>query len=485
MTRILYLPHTSSPDRLSTDHSYGWASNIFAKWIKADPNVSIYWPVPRGAIRKQREAFYKFSDEELKTRVKLIEVETDITQILEQSTFPKKLINLFTLDHGRYYFDILFCEKPALLGWFFNNCNLYKFRREEILTICNIHYALSSEDNIAIAKEFDATYYANLALADAYLFCNSEGTSVDSLKQVKTNMKRWLAPSLISKFLDKPRWMKLNSDIEELSTVYDEWDGTKGDGFRVHFGFSISNLFHFKDILSVLQKARYLIKDLKFIITTPSGSLGRGGAKTDDSWMEVYFQCPRPKFFQIALKSHVFVAWSVITGGLNHGGIIEMARLGVLPVLHRKSIPFPWDDSYPFIFETEEELIALLKYIKANYTSEHVQLQIKENQRLINEFNMKCGPSTLIQEFVALKDDRPHYPYNAFSAILPELPDRITMEELVHYVKHKSDLKKDLDEINFVTAFKTGTKADLRWYMLSHGWRDVGDTNNVIFEREG
>ena len=89
----------------------------------------------------------------------------------------------------------------------------------------------------------------------------------------------------------------------------------------------------------------------------------------------------------------------------------------------------------------------------------------------------------MIDKFIALKNDRPHYQHSAFSELLKEFPDRISLKEALAFIRGRSDVGHDLDDINFVTQFKVGLPADLRWYMLSHGWKDIGDVNEVVFER--
>lgn len=486
MTRVLYLPHTSSPERLTTDHCYGWATTFFRRWLDLDKHLSVYWIVPKGAPKNQRAAWYKFTDEELKNNIKLLEVETNITQVLEQSTYPTELIRWFHANEGKYYFDIMFCEKPSILGWFFHNCVIYAFRREHLLCLLNMHYAINSDDNISVADEFETTFYANTAMADGYLFCNAPYTNIDSQNSTLIRLKKQFASSFVEKVRNKPNWIKINSDIDELRGVYDSWDRRKGEGFRVHFGYSISNLFNFKKLVTVLRSFKIINKDLKFVITTPSGSLGRGGKKPE-SWMELYLECARPQFFKIALRSHCFVCWpSAFTSGLNHGGVMEMTRLGVLPILYRKSLPWPWSDEwkdYSLQFDDEEGLLALLKYVRKNYDTTTIQDLIKSNIKLIDDAEKIYGPSAVIEDILRLHESCPKYPYNAFGYFLNSFPDRITFNQVIDYIKENSDTKVDLNKTTWVTWFKTGTKLDLRNYMINHGWEDVGNVDEVIFQR--
>jgi len=484
MTRVLYIPHTSSPERLVTDHCYGWATSFFRTWLDKEPYLNLYWLVPRGAPVKQREVFSCFSGKELRERVKLIEVDTNITQVLEQSTYPQELIRDFNANNGKYYFDILFCEKPSILGWFFNNAVIYAYRRKAITVVLNVHYAINSKDNISVAEEFEASYYANAAFANAYLFCNDPRANIDSQSSLALRLKKYFAPSKVSDMLAKPNWVKINSDIPALQKLAEKRD-ISGDEFRIHFGFSISNLFNFKVLLKFFSSFRVILP-LKWVITTPSGSLGRGGKKPEE-WLEVHLECPREEFFRIALRSHCFVCWpSVFSSGLNHGGVMEMARLGVVPVFYSKALPWPWFElwpDYPFQFSGEEELAALLKYIKENFGGERVKETARKSQEIIDHVFEERGHRFIIDQVTALQEKAPKYAYNAFSALIHHFPHRITMRDAVKVIKEESDTSKDLDKVTWVTWFKTGTKLDLRQYMLSHGWRDIGNVDSVVFER--
>lgn len=117
MPRVLYMNFASSPGSLATDHTYGFGLPFFLKWIEKEPNLIVYWPIPRNALKEQREAFYKV-EHLIDKNFKFFEVDANYQQVLEQATLQSEILKMFSVDDGKYYFDYLFCEKPGVLGLF-------------------------------------------------------------------------------------------------------------------------------------------------------------------------------------------------------------------------------------------------------------------------------------------------------------------------------------------------------------------------------
>lgn len=487
-TRVLYIPHTSSPDSLVTDHAYGWATAFFSEWLRRDPNVKVYWPVPRKALWEQKAAFYKFEDEISKKNVMFFEVDMDEMQVLEQARLQPELLKMFSIDYGSFYFDYLFCEKPSILGLFFGGCRLSTQERRHKLVVANMHYAMDSTQTRNVSEELEATYFANAARADAFLFGCADACDIDSWSQFRTKLREQCSMKIASDCIAKPRWVKPCSDVFELKNKYDKWvaEGSqKGEGFRIHYGFSVNSNFGYGEILEVIQSMRSADSDLRFVITTSSKNFGASGFKPAD-WAEVHLKCPRPDFHDIALKSHCFVMWSAFLPGLNHGSVIEMARLGVLPLLLEKGVPYPWDKTYKFCFKTTDELRAMLKFVKANYDKPVIQDEIKRNIELIDRTYAESGHGAIIDKLVAMK--RAQYetgrpPKSPFKDILTRLPSYVTMSDLVDFVKKNTTVHVNLRTLAGAKTYQYGTVDSLRTYLLSEGYVDVGDAKEPAFQR--
>ena len=481
--RVLYLPHTSSPGSLATDHAYGWATGFFPKWAARNPNLRVYWPVPRNALTEQRNAFYKV--EPFKDQFKFIEVDMSPSQIIEQCILPPELPKLFDIDGGDYFFDAIFCEKPVVMGSLMGQVGMSQTNFDSKVVVCNFHYALDADKHHYVSRYSEADYFINAAFGDAFLFGCGPECNIDSRRQFVEKLRVLASASTVNKVLAKPMWVKPCSDVEEVNKVYEEAMATgvkKGDGFRVHYGFSINLNFNYDAIITMMKKLTMMDKSLKFVITTPS--MAGPSAKFD--WMEVNVKCPRREFWQHALKSHVFIMWFNGDKGLNHGSVFEMSLLGVVPIFYKNSIPYPWDDSYPFVFRNETELLALLRWIKENYSTAKVQDVVQSNRKLILDISKTESSNQVVIEWMektfAEKLSRVELA-PLFKDILPRIDKPMTLQQVYEFIKSNSDTKVDFSKPVGARKYYIGTRDSIRTSMLRLGWKDVGTLDEVRFER--
>lgn len=482
--RLLYIPHTSSPGTLQTEHSYANATTLFSRWVKRYPDTSVYWLIPRRALLDQRAAFYKF--EGIMDRFKFIEVDMDMNQVKEGCTLPPEVGELFDLVNGKYLFDCLFCEKPSILSQFLGAIQLWTRSRPLKVIVANFHYSLCADREARLLHALEMNQVMNATEADIYQF-GSTGNCIDSWGQHLTKLRKYAAPNVVKQAIEKPKWIKMSSDIEELQKVFAGWNGIKDKTFTIQYGCSLNSLFSFERIYDVLKKYRMMDRDFRFKITTPAMNAGR--VKLEPDWCDFHPKCPRRQFFDLSLGSHCFIIWANAPDGINHGGVNEMARLGVLPIFYAKSVPYPWCEKqkdYPFCFRTEMELTALLKWVKKNYTTDKVQSAIKKNQKMLDDVYAGEGSYEFkIDHVERLFKERlaENEPFSPMKEILRSLPDRITMTELVAYIKEKSDTGIDLDKLQGARPYYVGTKDDLRLALMKMGYRDVGTPEHIIFQR--
>lgn len=483
--RLLYLPHTSSPGTLSTEHSYANALTLFGKWVRRYPHTSVYWLVPRNALKEQRAAFYPIED--VIHRFKFIEVDMDAYQIKEQCTLPPEIAQYFDLVQGKYFFDCLFCEKPSVLTQLFGAVQLWTRSRPHKVVVANFHYTLDADREVRLLPCIEMNQVVNAVEADIFQF-GSTGKCIDSWGQYLDKLRKYVAPHIVKDAIAKPRWVKMSSNIEELQAKFATWDGKKDPKFTVQFGCSLNTLFSFERLYKALERFRMTERDFRFKITTPAMSSGR--LSLDPSWCDIHVACPRPRFFDLSLGSHCFIIWPDAPAGINHGGVNEMARLGVLPLFHASSMPYPWCEkmqNYQFVFKGESELLALLKWVKKNYDSPAVKLAIKSNQEMLDavytgEGSYEYKIDYIEKEFRERIKKTP--PFCPMREVLTKLPDRMTMAELVTHVKETSDTGIDLDKLIGARPYFVGTKDDIRLAMFERGYQDVGDPETVIFEKE-
>lgn len=490
MSRVLYIPHTSSPGNLNTDHTYGWATAFFKTWIEKDKNVKVYWPVPRGALTDQKDAFYKFTDEEMKNNFKFFEVDIDAEQVIEQAKLQREIVDMFSMYTGQYHFDIIFCEKPAVLGLFLGESG-YAIRDRRTKTILgNVHFAMDANSctGILIPRELEMTYFSNLSCCDGYLFACGETCFIDGWGQFSKKLSKNFAPSLHKEIAKRPRWVKPTSDMKELKKVYESWDGKKGDGFRVHYGFSESSNFSHTKVCEVIKAWQMLDDDVLFVTTTPGGGESSSKAVKEGLKLESHYACSRRKFFDIAIRSHCYIMWTVYGPELNHGSCIEMARLGVVPVFSEKAIPYPWTSEYPFTFRNDAELIAVLKFIKGNYDGKKVQDVILKNQKMLDDLYESSGHNAIIDGVLEMREKalQSHNVPFFYKDVVENAPSPITFEKLCDFISENSVKKADIRKF-FVGAasYRNGKRDAIREYMLQSGWEDIGTIDEVIFKKKG
>jgi hypothetical protein len=218
-------------------------------------------------------------------------------------------------------------------------------------------------------------------------------------------------------------------------------------------------------------------------------SLGIAGPvlESDSAWIDIHIKCNRRKFYDIALNSHVFIMWFIGDHGLNHGSVLEMSMLGVLPIFYANSIPYPWKEDYKFVFRNELELNTLLKYIKKNYQRKHVQDAIEENRQLIKDTYAKESGYNLVIDYVEnkLQEKLKTYPtIQLYTDCLKDFDkDTISMSELIKLIKDKSTLKVDMSKLLGSRKYYLGNRDNLRTSMLSNGWKDIGGLDEPVFKR--
>lgn len=485
--RALYIPHTSSPQSLATDHSYGWATGFFLKWMKRDPNLYVNWLVPRNALTEQRGAFYKL--EEFIDRFNFIECDMVLNQIGEQGKLPQELIKEMSFDNQTNYFDIVFCEKPGLLGMFFAGIGVPKRNFKFKTLVSNFHYAMDAVKEMDVTSPVEANYFVNASMADAYLFACDDHCNIDSWGQFKKKIDKYCSHSHVSDCISKPRWIKAATDYEEVKQKRLDWEkagNTKPtDEFRIHYGYSMNRNFNFKKVNEMVNKYQLANANVKFVITTPS--------EFDDTKLdkrtEFYGKCPRPKFFDVAIDSHVCVMWTDYAAGLNHGSVLEMGALGVLPVFYKFAIPFPWDETYPFTFSGEAEFIAVIKSIQKNWDKPLIKDWIKKNHALLDEtFSTRSG-NDLVIDWAESEYDRKmndHEIFNPWKTLLKDLPnDEYTIGEIAKHVLDESVVNADLNKVVAGTArYRWGCLDNVRTWMLQNGWVDSGTGKEIAFKRK-
>jgi hypothetical protein len=409
-------------------------------------------------------------------------------QIHEQGILQPEIVEALSFDNQEYFYDVIFCEKPGVLGLFTAGIGLPKRNSKFKTVVCNFHYAMDAKKEMDVTEQVECNYFVNSSMADAYLFACDDHCNIDSWGQFKSKIKKYCSSSHVEKCMAKPRWVKASTDYDEVKRTFEEFKKGGGekptDEFRIHYGYSMNKNFNFTSVKGLVGKYQLSNPDVKFVITSPSMYDGEKFEK----WTEFHGQCPRPKFFDIACRSHVSVMWTEYAAGLNHGSVMEMTALGVLPVFYRSAIPFPWDKSYPFTFANEIEFIAVMKGIQANWDKPIVQDWIKKNHALLDDvFSSRSGNQLVIdwieKEHQRKLDDHPMF--CPWKSVLEDMPNNeYTLDEVCQYIKDNTVVKADLKKVVAGTSrYRYGTLDNVRTWMLQNGWSDCGDASQVIMRR--
>jgi hypothetical protein len=410
-------------------------------------------------------------------------------QIHEQGVLQPEIVDHLSFDKQERFFDVIFCEKPGVLGLLYGGIGIPKRNSWYKTIVCNFHYAMDAVKEMDVPEIVESNYFNNASMADGFLFACDDICNIDSFGQFQKKVTKYCSSSHISKCLAKPRWVKAATDYAEVTKKHSDWvdaGNTKPtDEFRIHYGYSLNKNFNFTSVKKLVSKYQLTNPNVKFVITTPS--LGEG--EKFESWTEFHGQCPRPKFFEIAQNSHVCVMWTEYDAGLNHGSVIEMTALGVLPVFYKHAIPFPWDGSYPFVFSNEVEFTAVMKSIQKNYDKPLIQDWLKKNKDLLDlTFQTRSG-NDLVIDWVEKDQECKllHKPvFCPWGVLLQDLEgDEYTMTDLVSHIKETSIVKADLNKVVAGTGrYRHGVKDNVRIWMLQNGWYDCGNALEPVFRRK-
>jgi hypothetical protein len=255
--------------------------------------------------------------------------------------------------------------------------------------------------------------------------------------------------------------------------------------FQVHYAFGLnSTQFNFPKIVEVMKTFVKINGTAKLLITTPSkGGIVLSHVK-EEKFVDIHLACPREDFFNRALSSHAWVWWHDCHGS-NNGSIWELTMLGVVPIFHESSLPYPWCidyKDYPFVFKNEIELLTILKFLKDNYSGTKVQEALRLSRNLLMKFaDGECSNTVrwkLLEEMheKKLKADMIKFP---FHDLLTTLPKSLLLSDVVEVIKKTSDTKKDLGVgAKGLPGMSMFTRDYLRTVLMQMGYKDVGGLEN-------
>jgi hypothetical protein len=451
----------------------------------------VYWPIPRNALIEQKAAFYKI--QEHFSNIKFIEVDMYDSQGKELNNLPPELVDKFDTIFGRMSFDILICEKPNVLTPFLSGIQMYQRSRETKVIVGNIHYLVNCARDTHFLESVEREQTLSCSDCDFLQFA-SASPCTDSRKTWLSNMRKYTSSAKVAEAMNIPSRIKPCFDPEEVLAVakkYHEDGGKKSKTFQIHYGCSLTSMFGYEKIFTAMGKLALTDKDFHFKVTTPSNSMGR--KKTSGDWFSFNTSCARQNFYKYALKSHVCVMWGQVPDGINHGGILEMCCLGVLPIFKKNSLPFPWNincPEYPFVFSNEEELLAQIKNCKENYDGDHIQGWLNHNVKLITE-QYKQGGLCCYEDFICDLEEESRERLNkspwVHKKLLSSLPtsNSYNLEEVIDFVKNNVAVTGFGGRVRSIASFQIGTIDELRTGMLELGWSDTGTLDEIRFERVG
>lgn len=209
-----------------------------------------------------------------------------------------------------------------------------------------------------------------------------------------TNTAKLISASVARRLEERSTVLNIGMNCASVKEIRES--EKKFEKFTLFYGGRINVVKRIDRIFGAFMKVFELGNDVQIVATTSTGiSLGAGESLGDD-WLrkiELYTDVTWEQYARLAARSHAFLVWSKNEGLPT--GFWEQMYMGVVGVFPR----LPWvtkqiPPDYPFIFETENEAIAKLLWIRDHY--EEAQSHVKKLWPMIEEqFDMKLNMGRL------------------------------------------------------------------------------------------
>jgi len=444
---------------------------FFRAWVDSDESVFVYFLVPDNVK-------YSYDDDALNhPRIKKIPVPMiGRDQYDEKVIVPESLYALFNTDVGKYYYDLVFCDKAQIA----NLVKIMLSRKFKVNSFDTLPYVTLTQFLIKKEGRFqnilDEIEFSHcLGWMSGYnLFENERNAS-----QCLSVAKKYLLPTHVMKIKEKSKIQNIYGlNTKVLDKYYTGNTYKAGEEIRINFANRAAIHYKLEEILDVVD---YIFKsgiNIRFIITTPTIALGmyahkrisemkRNGMKID-----VHCGLSQPQFYEIAATCHFFI--SAIDELQSPNAYMEQLYLGQVGLFPKHNWVDGFFKDYPYRWNNLKDAFVTLKEFSQNPVP-MIERNLIERNKLKEEYDISQN-SVKVLDWLK-KDVLPLYTSTSDSQtdLVREcvekagFPNNITITEFAEMLKKYSATKIDLYE----PTFRRVNKFDYIKSLMSLGYKDT------------
>jgi len=475
--RILYIPFFSNSANHNGCSIYNTTKVIFRHWVDIDSDVYVYFLLPKDFPYKEEEIINH-------PRIEKVYVDALPEQHDEKVFLPREIFELFNVKTGKYYYDVVVCDKVQLTSWIRMILEDKKRKSEGRTPYINFAEFIAKKEG-----RFRNTL-------DEYEYTLSLGwLSGWNVYQNKRHAKKCF--EIAGKYL-KPYWLKrimersfivnlFGVDTERLDKYARENSYQLGDELVINYAHRMATHYNPMFILNVVDKIFSSGEKVKLLITTPSAGTGTAVMqklkKMEERGLpvEIYHALPQEEFYQKASRAHLFI--SAIDETETANSIFEQMYLGQVGIMPERNWVKDFIPEYPYIYNDFNSAYMLVKeFIKKPH--EFKKVVDKYKLFIKNNWSIRKNSEKVLDWIKKISEISTYQPPNNVITITKEIMEKAGHPEIIDYNYLKRIFKeKSWSGVNIEKeTYKGYTKFDWIKALKKIGYKDTLE-KDLAFKR--
>jgi hypothetical protein len=479
--RVLFLIAATNSDRLKTCSSAIRSHILTKQFLRRYDNAILYWVVPNNVLSLSDDYPAMYKDE---PRVKFIGCETGETPDEEHFFIDEKVVQMFDAQRGQHYYDILVCDKPAILPQFLRGMEVNEF--DTVLSFCNVTFLMDSTAKHYISRLKETVFMAGSSACTSVL--------VMAQKHFQEMIARAyvdLSTELYDNLRNKPLFNSAFIDLEAIDAIP---KFSRSSKFTVHMAVPFHSLYGGDVVVEAVEEIWKSGRNIRLLMTSPAKGGGYLAGKysiVSKDFIEPHYDCARLRFFTYCREGDCFIyhLWRKNFYGISY---VEQRLLGEIAIVDTVTQPLDISDDYPLKFSTKDELIGILKYLQRIKGTKEFEELSERNVREAREFLENHIDHNAFFEFVDshMRNLSESVPMAGIGELIQDFAKGRKEFSFNTLFKHMADKGRSstMKNLRTITSRRIwrhmGTsRFRIRQMVLAQGFRDVGDPDNVRFER--
>jgi len=463
--RILYIPFFSNSGNHNGCSIYNVMKVIFRHWVDIDPEVYVYFLLPEN---------FPYQEEEIinHPRIEKIRVRAFLKQHDEKILVPEKLFELFNVDSGEYYYDLVVCDKVQITSWIKMILENKKKEKSRVPYFNFAQFIAKKEGRFkTILDEYE--FSCVLGWLSGYnVFQNKRHA-----ERCFEIARKYLKPYWVKKIIENSCVINLfGIDTKVLDKFYKGNSYRKGKELIVNYAHRMATHYNPMFVLNLVDKIFCSGEKIKLVITTPSAGTGTAVRRKINEMMgkgvpiEIYHALPQEKYFEVASRCHFFISAIEETETIN--SILEQLYLGQVGIFPEVDWVKRFLPGLPFVYKNFNEAYLLIKnFIKNPLTM--IQEVVKYRKVIKNEWDIRRNSEKVL---AWIKKILPLYKPSSRAIQVTKMilkragyPKSFTYEEMKKIFKENSDLGIRIWE----EGYRGNNKFDWIKAVKENGYKDT------------